>query len=116
MEELKSGETPKGLEPAKAVELSKLVQKSEGSIVSRILLKGANGSITLFSIDGGQALSEHTAPFNALVQVLEGSVELTVGGKGLTVKAGESALIPTGSPHALKAPEALKMLLTMIKP
>jgi quercetin dioxygenase-like cupin family protein len=115
MEDSKSGATPKGLEPAKAIALANLVQRAEGSIVSRVLLKAAQGSVTLFCFDAGQALSEHTAPFDALVQVLEGTVELTIGGKPVTVKAGESALMPANVPHAVKAIEALKMLLTMLK-
>lgn len=116
MEKPKTEHDPKGLEPAKAVELRELVKKSDDSIVSRVLLKTGNGSITLFSFDAGQALSEHTSPFHALVQVLEGSTELTIGGKKLAVKAGESALMPANTPHAVTAPEPFKMLLTMIKP
>jgi quercetin dioxygenase-like cupin family protein len=99
-----------------AAEMLGLIQISEGSIVSRVLLKGSGGSVTLFGFDAGQALSAHTTPYNALVQVLEGSVELTIGGNGLTVKEGQSALMPANITHAVKALEPLKMLLTMIKP
>ncbi len=115
MEGLKPGGIRKGLEPGVAVGLPGLIQNAEGSIVSRVLVKSLNGSLTLFSFDQGQALSEHQAPYHALVQVLEGSAGLTVGGKALEVKAGESALMPAGVPHSVTAPVPMKMLLTMIK-
>lgn len=116
METEKTGNTAKGLEPHKAAGLRDLVQRAEGAIVSRILLKTSQGSVTLFSFDGGQSLSEHTNSYEALVQVLEGSVELTIGGKPLTVKNGEAAVLPSDVPHAVRALEPLKMLLTMIRP
>lgn len=112
----KAESTAKGLEQAKAVGLEGLVQRAEGSIVSRILLKTAQGSVTLFSFDAGQSLSEHTNSYQALVQVLEGSVELTIGGKPVTAKAGEVVILPADVPHSVKSLESLKMLLTMIRP
>jgi quercetin dioxygenase-like cupin family protein len=105
-----------GLEAAKAFSLAGLAQAAKDTIASRILLKTSQGSVTLFSFDRGQALSEHTAPFHALVQVLEGSVELTIGGKPVMVEAGETALMPADVPHAVRAAEPLKMLLVMMRP
>lgn len=116
METEKAGKTTKGLEPARATDLRGLVQRAEGSIVSRVLLRTTQGSVTVFSFDEGQSLSEHTNAYEALAQVLEGSVELTIGGKPVTVKTGEAAVLPAGVPHAVRALEPLKMLLTMIRP
>ena len=86
-----------------------------GSIVSRTLLQNRAGTLTLFAFDRGQGLSEHTAPFNALVQVLEGRLKLTIGGKPVPAAAGETVLMPAGVPHALHAPVRVKMLLTMLR-
>ena len=87
----------------------------EGAIVSRAILKKATGSVTLFAFDGGQGLSEHTAPFDALVHVLEGRAEVRIGGEATVLGAGEAILMPAGVPHAVSAPERFKMLLTMIR-
>ncbi len=95
--------------------LNDLVDYSEGSTVSRILYKSDSGSLTLFSFDEGQSLSEHTAPYDAIVEVLDGSVELTIGGSKITAKAGELVIMPANIPHGLYAPERFKMLLTMIR-
>ena len=73
------------------------------------------GSLTVFSFDQGQALSEHTVPFNAFIQVLDGQAEITIGGTPCTVKAGEIVLMPGGVPHQVRAVERFKMLLTMFK-
>ena len=116
LDELESEKPPQGLEPEKAVDVSKLIMISEGSVVSRVLVKSETGSITLFAFDKDQALSEHTAPYHAMVQVLEGSVELTIGGKKRNAHAGQSTLMPAEIPHSVKALTPLKMLLTMIKP
>lgn len=91
------------------------VSYQEGSIVSRVLIKREKGNITLFAFDEGQGLSEHTAPFDALVQALEGRAEITVSGKPMTVNAGEIVLLPAQQPHAVKAASRFKMLLTMIR-
>lgn len=95
--------------------LSSLVDYSEGGVVSKQILKNEVGNITLFSFDKGQGLSEHTAPFDAMVQVLEGQVEIRIGGKPLAVKAGETVIMPANVSHALQATERFKMLLTMIR-
>jgi len=91
------------------------VEVQEGSIVSRILLKKETGSVTIFAFDAGQALSEHTVPYDALVQVLEGKAEISISGVGHEVGAGETILMPAHQPHAVRAPAAFKMLLTMIR-
>jgi quercetin dioxygenase-like cupin family protein len=100
---------------AESVKLADLVQYADGSIVSRAIAQKAVGSITLFAFDEGQALSEHTAPFDALVQVLDGAVELTVGGVAVLAEAGQAVLMPANVPHALLARRRFKMLLSMIR-
>jgi quercetin dioxygenase-like cupin family protein len=87
----------------------------EGAVVSRTLLKRAGGTITLFAFDEGQALSEHTAPFDAVAHVLEGDAEITIAGTPLRVSAGEMVLMPANQPHAVNARTRFKMLLTMIR-
>lgn len=95
--------------------LPSLVEYSEGGIISKQLIKNPAGNITLFSFDKGEGLSEHRAPFDALVQILEGSANMIVNGQEFTMKAGESIVFPANAPHALTAIERFKMLLTMIK-
>ena len=87
----------------------------EGAIVSRTLLKRAGGTITLFTFDEGQSLSEHTAPFDAVAQVLEGEADITIAGTPLEVATGELVLMPANQPHAVHARSRFKMLLTMIR-
>ncbi|MCC6548779.1 MAG: cupin domain-containing protein [Ignavibacteriaceae bacterium] len=91
------------------------VQYQTGSIVSRQLIKKPNGNITLFAFAKGESLTEHTSPFEAVVQMIDGSMEITVGGTLYTVKAGEILIMPANIPHGLRADENAKMLLTMIK-
>ena len=95
--------------------LADLVQYQEGSVVSREILKKSTGSVTVFAFDAGQGLSEHTAPFDALVQILDGEAQIAVAGKPHSVKAGELLLMPAHQPHALKALKRFKMLLIMIR-
>jgi quercetin dioxygenase-like cupin family protein len=99
----------------RASALTDLVGVSEGAIVSRVLASAEGGNVTLFSFDRGQGLSEHIAPFDALVQVVDGEVELTIGDAEVTVRTGEVVLMPAGVPHALAAPEPSRMLLTMLR-
>ncbi len=87
----------------------------EGSVVSRTLLSKPTGTVTLFAFDEGQGLSEHTAPYDALVQMLEGEVEITVAGNRIRARAGEMVLMPGNQPHVLKVLTRFKMLLTMIR-
>jgi quercetin dioxygenase-like cupin family protein len=106
-----SGELP----AARSVKLTELVAYAPGSVVSRTLVKNAAGTITLFAFDAGQGLSEHSAPYAALVQVLDGAVTLTIGGVPVPAAAGETVLMPANVPHAVHASQRFKMLLTMIR-
>ncbi len=99
----------------KAVNLKDLVEYAEGSIVSRTLVDKKTGTLTLFAFDAGQGLSEHTAPFDAVVQILDGKAALMIGGQALEASAGQLVVMPANVPHALRAVERFKMLLTMIR-
>ncbi len=92
-----------------------LVSYQKGSVVSKTLIEKKTGTVTLFAFDKGQALSEHTAPFDALVCVLDGAAEVTIAGEAALVKTGEMLVMPADVPHALKAVEPFKMTLTMIR-
>jgi quercetin dioxygenase-like cupin family protein len=105
----------KGMPVAEAVRLTDLVNYQEGSVVSRQIVKREKGNVTLFAFDEGQGLSEHTAPFDALVQMIDGEAEITISGKSIRVKAGEMLIMPANEPHALKAIVRFKMVLTMIR-
>lgn len=100
---------------SKASNLTDLIAYQEGSVVSRTLIDKAAGTVTLFAFDAGQGLSEHTAPYDAMVYVLEGSVEVTLSGKMVLLEAGQITIMPANKPHALTAKARFKMLLTMIK-
>ena len=104
-----------GLPPARAVRLADEVEYARGSIVSRTVARQRGGSLTLFAFDAGQELSEHTAPFDAVVQVLDGRAELVVGGQRVEAAAGETVVMPAHVPHAVRAGERFKMLLTMVR-
>ena len=91
------------------------IEYSKGSIVSQQITKNDAGNITLFAFDEGQQLSEHTAPFDAVVQIIEGKAEIHLGGVGYHLKEGEMLVMPANVPHALYATAQFKMLLTMIK-
>lgn len=104
-----------GLPGAQPARLASLVNYQDLAVVSREIIKKPTGTVTVFAFDEGEGLSEHTAPFDALVQVLEGRVEITIAGRPHSVAAGEVILMPAGQPHALKAVERFKMLLTMIR-
>jgi quercetin dioxygenase-like cupin family protein len=101
--------------PATPVPLKEHAAYSPGSVVSRTIFEVEEGTLTLFAFDKGQNLSEHTAPFNAFVQVLDGEAEIVIGGKPHRVKSGEMILMPADVPHAVNAVAKFKMLLTMIK-
>ena len=92
-----------------------LVNYQEGSVVSKEIIKKKSGTVTVFAFDKGQGLSEHTAPFDALVYVVDGKVEITIDGKPSDLKAGDMVIMPANRPHALKAIEQFKMMLVMIK-
>lgn len=95
--------------------LNNLVDYQDGSIVSKEIIKKEKGTVSLFAFDKGQGLSEHTAPFDALVYILDGQVEISIAAKRHYLKAGQTIIMPANKPHALKAAERFKMLLVMIK-
>jgi len=92
-----------------------LADYQEGSIVSRTIIDKKTGTVTFFAFDKGQGLSEHTAPFDALVYLLDGEAEIVISGKPFRLKAGEMLIMPANDPHALKAITRFKMVLTMIR-
>ena len=100
---------------AKVLKPGRLVDYQSGAIVSRTILDKPTGSVTVFAFDRGQSLSEHTAPFDAMVAVLDGQGEFTIEGVPLQVAAGEMLIMPADKPHAVVAKEPFKMLLTMIR-
>ena len=104
-----------GNELHEAAQLAKLVEYQAGSIVSKMLINKKSGNVTLFALDEGQTIAEHTTPFDALVNVVDGQAEITISEKQQIVKAGEVLLMPANDPHALKAITRFKMVLTMIK-
>lgn len=100
---------------AQAFPLLGLVNYQEGSVVSRVILKRDKGNVTVFAFDEGQGLSEHTSPFDALVQAIEGEAEVTIAGRPIALRAGEVVLLPAEKPHAVKTTTRFKMVLTMIR-
>jgi quercetin dioxygenase-like cupin family protein len=100
---------------SEVLNIASLVEYQTGAVVSRQISKAEGGNVTLFAFDEGQELSEHTAPFDALVHVLDGQAEIKISGQSFLLKAGEAILMPANQPHALKAASKFKMLLTMIK-
>jgi quercetin dioxygenase-like cupin family protein len=100
---------------AQVLDLADLAQYQEGSVVSRQITKAEAGNVTLFAFDAGQELSEHTAPFDALVHVLDGEAQVHISGQPFAVRAGQAIILPANEPHALKATSRFKMLLTMIR-
>jgi len=100
---------------AKVMKIERLVDYQEGAIVSRTLIDKKAGTVTVFAFDEGQGLSEHAAPYDALVTLLDGKAEVVISGKSLQVRAGGMVILPANEPHALKATKKFKMLLTMIR-
>ncbi len=95
--------------------LAELVTYQDGSVVSRQITKAEAGNITLFAFDKDQELSEHTAPFDALVHIVDGNAEIKISGKAFDLKTGDAIIMPANEPHALRALSPFKMLLTMIR-
>nr|MDO8134576.1 cupin domain-containing protein [Candidatus Njordarchaeum guaymaensis] len=95
--------------------LADMVDYQDGSVVSREIIGRKTGTVTLFAFDEGQGLSEHTAPFDAIVQIIDGEAEVAISGKPVHLKEGEMVIMPANKPHALKALKRFKMLLTMIR-
>ncbi|MDH4091744.1 MAG: cupin domain-containing protein [Cyclobacteriaceae bacterium] len=102
-------ETSKTFVPVESIEYA------DGSVVSKTILKKPTGNITLFAFDKGEGLAEHSSPYEALVQLLDGNAEITIGGTLHHIQTGQSIILPANIPHALKANEKFKMMLTMIK-
>jgi quercetin dioxygenase-like cupin family protein len=99
---------------SEVLHMAELVSYQDGSVVSRQITRAEAGNVTLFAFDRDQELSEHTAPFDALVHVLDGEAEIKISGKPFHLKAGEAIIMPANEPHAVKASTRFKMLLTMI--
>ena len=99
----------------KASSLADMVEYQQDAVVSKTILKKKTGTVTLFAFDEGQGLSEHTAPFDAMVQVLDGEVEITIAGKPYSLTTGDFIVMPADVPHALKGVKKFKMMLTMIR-
>lgn len=100
------------MQPSKLIALA---DYQEGSVVSRTIINKKTGTVTFFAFDQGQGLSEHTAPFDALVFILDGEAEITISGKPVKVSEGEMLIMPANQPHALKAIKRFKMVLTMVR-
>jgi len=101
--------------PPRVEQLADLASYQNGSIVSREIIRKSTGTVTLFAFDKGQGLSEHTAPFDALVYILDGEAEVTISGKAYHLEEGQMVILPANKPHALKALSQYKMLLVMIR-
>lgn len=105
----------KNIDFSKVLDLDEMVSYQEGQVVSRTIAQLPTVSITLFALSQGEGISSHTAPGDAMVQIMDGEAEITIGGEVLTVKAGETVVMPADIPHALEAKKAFKMLLTVVK-
>lgn len=97
------------------LKIKEMIAYQEGSIVSKEIIKKTSGTVTMFAFDQGQGLSEHTAPFDALVHVLDGEVEIAISGEPYRLSEGEMIIMPGGKPHALKALKRFKMMLVMVR-
>ena len=105
----------KELPKSESLNLTNSISYAEGAIVSKTIIKQAKGNVSLFAFDKGEELSEHTAPFDALVQIIDGSAEITIDGHPDQLSAGDSIIMPANIPHALVAVTPFKMVLTMIR-
>ena len=101
---------------SEVLKFAEMVGYQDAAVVSRQITKTEAGNVTLFAFDQDQGLSEHTAPFDALVHILEGQAQVTISGKLFDLQAGDAIVMPADEPHALKATQKFKMLLTMIRP
>jgi len=105
----------KGVVTGEKLNLANLAGYQDGAVVSRTVVDKPVGTITAFAFDAGEGLSEHTAPYDAFVQILDGEAEITIEGKAQTVAAGEIVIMPANKPHSLRAVKRFKMLLVMIR-
>jgi quercetin dioxygenase-like cupin family protein len=99
----------------KVLKTADLIEYQEGSVVSREIIRKDTGTVTIFAFDKREGLSEHTAPFDAMVQIIDGKAEIIISGNKNILEAGEMIMMPANEPHALKALEKYKMILTMIR-
>lgn len=111
----KESEAPGDNLTSQVLDLEGLVDYQDGAVVSRTIVKKSTGSVTLFAFDGGETLSEHTSPFDAMVQILDGKGEFTIEGQPFHLSQGQMLIMPADKPHAVTATERFKMLLTMIR-
>jgi len=100
---------------AQAMNMTDLVNYQDGSVVSRTIIDKKTGTVTVFAFDEGQGLSEHTAPFDALVYIIDGEAEIAISGKVNQLKEGQMIIMPANQPHSVKATKRFKMVLTMIR-
>jgi quercetin dioxygenase-like cupin family protein len=100
---------------SKALDLKSLINYQEGSVVSRTIINKPAGTVTAFAFDKNQGLSEHTAPYDAMIHIIDGEAEIIIAGKSFNLSTGEMIIMPANEPHAVKASEKFKMLLIMIK-
>ena len=98
-----------------AIDMAALVNYQDGAVVSKTVMAKKTGTVTVFAFDKGQGLSTHSAPFDALVQILDGEARITIAGKSLNVRDGEMVIMPANKPHSLKALKPFKMMLVMVK-
>jgi quercetin dioxygenase-like cupin family protein len=108
-------ETGAGIPAGQVMEMASLIEYQEGSVVSRTIIDQPTGTLTLFAFAAGQGLSEHTAPFDAFVYILDGEADIVISGQSHQMRKGETIIMPANKPHALKAIENFKMLLVMIR-
>ena len=108
-------ETGAGIPAERVLEMADLIEYQEGSVVSRTIIDQQTGTLTLFAFATGQGLSEHTAPFDALVYLLDGEADIAIAGQSYRLRKGEMIIMPANKPHALKAIDKFKMLLVMIR-
>lgn len=106
-----SAESIKG----RAIGLGSFVGYEEGAVVSRTIIDKKMGTVTVFAFDAGEGLSEHTAPYDALICILDGAAEITISGRAMKARSGEFIIMPAGEPHSVRAIERFKMLLIMIR-
>lgn len=114
-EELTSSDKKREELIGKVLTVNDLLQYQDGTVASRMIVFKKTGTITLFAFDAGEGLSEHSAPFDAILTVTDGVADVSIGGKPFTVKAGEMIILPANIPHAVKATERFKMTLVMIR-
>ena len=111
----KSGKSENSKLVAQAANLNSLINYQAGSVVSRTIIDKDAGTVTVFAFDQGEGLSEHTAPYDALVYIIDGEAKITISGNPIKLKKGELAIMPSNEPHALQATTKFKMLLVMIR-